>query len=548
MHTPFPRVPVWDRSRSTSADVLVRRSLTVGKRPAPRNPEFHVRHVRSSTYRHRRTGRDGLAPYDALVHDAPTIQADVPVPRPRPVRSQPPWGLVASVLPAGAALLTRMRAIDLAYHVRVGELSLRAGEVVRTDPFTFTHGGQPWLNQQWLAQVLFGWANRVLGWAGVALTYAASTGAGFALLYAHCRRRGAIPRTAAVLTLLGFIVATGPAPRPQALAVPLFTGTAYLLARRDRWTWLVPILAVVWANVHGSFVLAPLLAAFALGDDLFAGRSATRSIVLLVVTSAATLVTPFGAGVWSYALDIAGNDTIRHWVAEWRPPTLTSLAGVAFWLSGLIVAAVGVVRRRRVHPMDVARLVVFFALGAPAVRGTLWWALAVPPVLSGWFATREEPHDASEPRRLDAFALFASACILALLPIALILRSGIDPVTGASMRLAADAPEVLVDATRRALPDGSRLLVYQPFASWFEFSIPEDPVMVDSRIELYPDRVWVDYDRAVGAEDDWEEILDRYAVDGVVLPPDAVLKDDLAGAGGWTLVVDGAAGSVFVRT
>jgi hypothetical protein len=461
--------------------------------------------------------------------------------------SRPPWALVASVLPAAAALLTRMRAIDLAYHVRAGALSLESGRLIDTDPFTFTHGGLPWVNQQWGAQLLFAGAYRLLGWAGVALTYAASTGVGFALLYAHCRRRGALQGTAAVLTLLGFIVATGPAPRPQALAVPLFTGTGLLLARRDRWTWLVPVLALVWANMHGSFVLAPLLVVFAIGDDLFDRRPVGRSVALLLITLAGTLATPFGPSVWSYALDIATNDTIRHWVAEWRPPTLTSVGGAAFWISGAVVAALALRRHRSVRAMDVARLVVFFALGAPAVRGTLWWALVAPPVLAAWFAAPPQRERPTERRRPDAPALIASACIVALLPIAFVLRSGTDPVTGASMRLAADAPEVLVDATRRALPAGSRLLVYQPFASWFEFSIPEDPVMVDSRIELYSDRVWLDYDRAIGAEDDWERILDRNRVQGVVLPPGAALKDDLENAGGWTRLIDGPAGSAFVR-
>ena len=72
-----------------------------------------------------------------------------------------------------------MRAIDLAYHVRAGELALRSGEVVRVDPFTFTVGGEPWLNQQWGAQVIFASAHRAWGWNAVALTYAAAIGAGF---------------------------------------------------------------------------------------------------------------------------------------------------------------------------------------------------------------------------------------------------------------------------------------------------------------------------------------------------------------------------------
>jgi hypothetical protein len=205
-----------------------------------------------------------------------------------------------------------------------------------------------------------------------------------------------------------------------------------------------------------------------------------------------------------------------------------------------------------VRPIDVARLLVFFALGVPAVRGTLWWALAAPPVVARWFSAPERGQmtgvDRALPGRPDILKVTTAACIVALLPIASFLPAGTDPVTHATQRLAADAPEVLADATREAVPAGSRLLVYQPFASWFEYSLPEDPVMVDSRIELFSDAQWHDYDRAITAADGWDLVLDRYGIDGVILPPDAVLRDELVRAPGWRLVVDGPAGSVFVRS
>ncbi len=464
-------------------------------------------------------------------------------------RSEPPWSLLACVLPASASLLTRMRAIDLAYHVKAGALTLQSGDLLRTDPFTFTRGGLRWVNQQWGAQLIFAAAHRLLGWLGVAITVAAAVGAGFGFLFASCRRAGARPRTAAVLTLSALLVATGPpAPRPQVMAVPLFTGTWLLLMKRDKWTWLVPILALGWANVHGSFVLAPLLVAFALGEDLVERRPAARTFLLLMATVAATLVTPFGPSVWSYAVEISRNETIRNWVAEWRAPTPLSLSGGPFWASGVVVLGTALWKRRNVRPIDVARLIVFFALGVPAIRGTLWWTLAAPPVVAGWFRATEQRVAEAGTHRLDPLKLAASVCIVALLPLALILRAGVDPVTGSTQRLAADAPEVLVEATRAAVPDGSRLLVYQPFASWFEYSLPEDPVMVDSRIELFPDGVWHDYDRAIAAADGWPRILDEHRIEGVVLPPDAVLRDELVKASGWTRVVDGPAGSVFVRS
>jgi hypothetical protein len=446
-----------------------------------------------------------------------------------------------------------MRAIDLAYHVRAGELSLRTGEVLVVDPFTFTNFGRPWLNQQWLAQSIFAGAHRLLDWAGVAITYAAAVGSGFTFVYRSCRRADARPRTAALLTLLSFLVASGSlAARPQALAVPLFTGIWLLVWRRDAWMWLVPVLALIWANVHGSFVLAPVLVAFALVEDLTERRPIGRTISVLLATVAGTFVTPFGPSVWSYAIEISSNETIRNWVAEWRPPIPLSLSGGPFWVSGLAVAVTGIRKRRLVRPVDVARLLVFFALGVPATRGTLWWALAAPPVVARWFRVSERDPvrnpDVLTPKRLDVLKVTTAACIIALLPIALFVRAGNDPRTHATQRLATDAPEVLAAATRGALPVGSRLLVYQPFASWFEYSLPEYPVMVDSRIELFPNAVWLDYDRAITAADGWERVVDRYEIEGVVLPPEAVLKDELLRADGWTSVVDGPAGSVFVRT
>ena len=455
---------------------------------------------------------------------------------------------MACVLPAFASLLARMRAIDLAYHVRAGELSLRTGDLVLVDPFTFTNAGRPWLNQQWAAQVIFASAHRLLGWAGVAVTYAAAVGAGFTFLYRSCRRAEAAPRTAALLAVLGFLVASGSlAARPQALAVPLFTGTWLLLARRDSWSLIVPILALLWANIHGSFILAPVLAAFAVGDDVVERRPAGRALLLLLATAAATFITPFGPQVWSYALDVVGNETIRNSVAEWRPPAPLSVSGAPFWLSGLAVAITGISKRRVVRPMDVARLLVFFAIGVPALRGTLWWALVAPPVVAGWF--RMPDPAVSEPQhvRRSISAVVAIAIIL-LLPIALVLRTGTDPVTGGPKRLAADAPERLVDAARRALPTGSHLLVFQPFASWFEYSLPDRPVMVDSRIELFPEAVWRDYAVATRAGEGWEEILDRYGVQGVVLPPGEVLGEELSRADGWRRINVGPTGSVFVRS
>jgi hypothetical protein len=45
-------------------------------------------------------------------------------------------------------------AIDLAYHVKAGELMVRNQELLRTDVFAWPTAGRPWLDQYWGAQLL----------------------------------------------------------------------------------------------------------------------------------------------------------------------------------------------------------------------------------------------------------------------------------------------------------------------------------------------------------------------------------------------------------
>ena len=77
------------------------------------------------------------------------------------------WTALAILLPALAATIAPMSAVDLAYQVRAGELMLESGTVLRADPFTFTAMGEPWLNQQWGAGVIFALVQGLLGWGGL---------------------------------------------------------------------------------------------------------------------------------------------------------------------------------------------------------------------------------------------------------------------------------------------------------------------------------------------------------------------------------------------
>jgi hypothetical protein len=116
------------------------------------------------------------------------------------------WPLLVWLLPAAAVLFSRMPVNDLAYQIRAGALMLEHGHVLRTDPFTFTVLGQPWLDQQWGSQLLFNLAFRTVGWSGLVVVRAVIVAVAFGVTFAWTRRASGNVIVAAGLTLAALVV------------------------------------------------------------------------------------------------------------------------------------------------------------------------------------------------------------------------------------------------------------------------------------------------------------------------------------------------------
>src|SRR5664279_2350712 len=169
------------------------------------------------------------------------------------------WVALAILLPVLAALLATMSSVDLAYNLRAGGLILDQGSVLRSDPFAFTTAGGAWLDQQWAAQVLLALGYRAGGWALLAILRAVLVGALIGLVFLACRRQGVGLRVAAWLALASFVLAAAAMGlRPQLFGMILFAAILVILAGRSshpRAIWLIPLLVVPWASLHGSCLL-----------------------------------------------------------------------------------------------------------------------------------------------------------------------------------------------------------------------------------------------------------------------------------------------------
>jgi hypothetical protein len=339
--------------------------------------------------------------------------------------------------------------------------------------------------------------------------------------------------------------------RPQLVGMALFAVTLVVVddrRRRPSLLWALPLLAIVWANVHGSFFLAPLVLGLAWLEDLSERSAQARRTLLVGLASAvAACLTPFGPSVWAYAVGLSTNPEVTRRITEWQPTTIRDGTGVLFFAS-LVAVVVLIARSGRTVPWPtLAWLGTFAAIGLYAQRGLAWWPLAAAVVVAGLLAAgagagRAEPATPPMLRRLNV--VVAAALVLAAIALLPAWRP-IDPGTRVPVAVLTDAPSGITGGLRGSAQPGDRIFNPQPWGSWFELALPETQVALDSRIEFFPAAVWDEYEAVISGADGWEARLQSWNVAFVVTQgSDQPFRDRLVAAG-WTTTYEDADGSIL---
>jgi hypothetical protein len=424
---------------------------------------------------------------------------------------------------------------DFWLQAKVGELIVHNRAIPATLLFPYTEIQSAKFNaHEWLPSVLFHYLIVAVGEAGLPLI----AGAGGFLLFASAAalayRRGA---QSLPLALLAGLVAVGVENfrhtlRPELIALLLLTlywhGLESLRLRRSPWALSAILLTViVWANSHGSFVLAPVIAGiYALGTWLDGRRttvtphfgSATtpgQFVMLTLAVLACTLVTPFGWELLRFALEFGNSRYINEHVIEWYSvfdPRLRGQRGL--WIGAgcaLVLATVAVIQHRRLSAVDALILLLFFLLALRAVRFLTYLGLAfayiAPPLLAHWWKQRDTTVTPS------LLVTMAGATVLGLSMVYGNAMGGYphhvswDPSFSRPMR------DVISDPRLK----GNVLNDYDYGAELVYRAYPRLKPSIDSRIDSYGPEYFFYHRRLVHEEALFSEFVQRYDVRYVLM-------------------------------
>ena len=173
---------------------------------------------------------------------------------------------VALVLLLAAAAFAlgcqELRAMDVWWHVRAGQWVMAHRQVPTLDPFSYASADRPWIDVQWLFQVILAAAHGAGGVPGIILLTAGMCAA-ISLVGSTARdcRWPSWVGAACWLPALALLSGRVP-PRPEIFSLlGVAAYLAVLLRANDNpaWVWALPLIQVVWVNTHALFVLGPII-------------------------------------------------------------------------------------------------------------------------------------------------------------------------------------------------------------------------------------------------------------------------------------------------
>jgi hypothetical protein len=443
--------------------------------------------------------------------------------------------------------LSRISDNSFFWHLRTGRLILDHG-IPRSDPYSFTAPGVDWIAQSWLAEVVYGVVDRAAGGFGIRLLVAITGALMTALAYRLAIRTSGDHIVAVLLTMAAIGASfTLWSQRPLFLALLAFVILVWVVEVPGCFLGrhvlvALPVLTVLWANVHGTFALGFLYLALHLAGRWldraapWAGRE-RRLVVATALALVACLANPYGPELLLFPLRLLGRGDILRQVTEWRPPQPRSVQGIMLAVWVVVFLACLVVGRRRIARRDIVVTVPFLLLAVWAERNIALAPLAGLPVAARAVAPAiPRPRSGTPLNRIVAGALVALAVLWGV-------QAAAEPDL--------DLHEYPVAAMRFVQDQGllgQRLMTSDRWGGYLILEYwPRQRVFFDDRYDMYPRPVLRDAFDFFDADPSWPQILDRWAVNVVVWPRQAGIVALMASEPRWERRYQDDVAVVYVR-
>jgi hypothetical protein len=442
---------------------------------------------------------------------------------------------------------------DLGWHLAAGDLIRDQGHIPFQDPWSFTSGGRQWYNLSWLWDVIASVIFQYTNFSGLILFVVACGAVIAGYLTSVCLSSGASTIAACISVFSSCLLYPALPTFPNSyltaspnLATMLFSAIFYGECLKRTRRFLLPVFMVLWANLHGGFVIGFLIVGIFCGTALLRRDWVNFKIYGFVGVGCfiATFINPLGWHIYEGVATTLGH-FVQAYITEWwsyfqNMTVPGSIPGIIYVLIFIALE----LRDRGFYQVE-ARLLswLFLFLGLYQYRYMSFFFIfsAVPMALHLDRLLPKQLNNFKFQRSLLAAGIIG-ACALPL------TYMQIDPALGLPQMVSEQ--DVLYLQTHFS---HARLLNHGSNGGILNFRIRGAiPVFVDGRAATaYPDALLRDYFKLVEPEmneTDWDTVLEKYQIDTVLwVKAHEELRRFLVGKRGWKEAYAGLYVSIYAK-
>ncbi len=453
---------------------------------------------------------------------------------------------------------------DTWWHMRTGQWILDHRSLPNTDQFSYTRFGVEYYYPGGLVEVPMVWIYQTLGPGGLNLWTAVMVCLAF--LFIWKTMEGNIFIRAFTMILAAAASGVYWAARPYLMTFVLAAVYVWLfetMRKKDYQSIRKPVmgllfLMVIWANSHPGFFTGFLIWGVYCVDSLIKWISKEIEFRIVKVflsvgllMTAAVCLNPHGVEILAYPFKTVGINALQDYIQEWQSPNFHTISVQPFvWLILLVLGAVGLSGRKMLWS-DFLLVGGFAYMGLMAGRNIALFSLVAPMVITRHISPMMDSlvrtkSDTSSPGGITPKQNLLNWGILILIIVAVLAKiSLIYPVAANEKAFQKIFPVEAVNFIKQTKPPG-RLFNSYNWGGYLIWNLPEYPVFIDGRTDLYNDEIIDEWVKVVKGENGWEETLERWEAKVILTEPGMRVTSMLKGEG-WVMEYEDKMAQVWVK-
>ena len=409
---------------------------------------------------------------------------------------------------------------DYFWHIKAGEYMVHHG-ILTKDIFSWLLTSKYWMSHEWLFEVLLYSLKTIFGTYHVYVYSFLSIFMLSSVLFFPNREKITKNIPFSMIYLLFFLLLFIPfvQARPHMISFSFLSFTLWVLMdlyenEDSKKIYFLPVITILWANVHGGSSNLPYLLSFLfflIGFFPFTSskmenitttkKQRMKYLVITLLCMIGVFCNIHGYKMFFYPYQNMGNMTMISSIVEWQPTTLNDVSHYLYYAFLLFLLFLLLFSRKKIRFIDFMLLLFFAYLGLKSIRFWLYLYIA-----SNYFVFYYV-----KKRKVDSgTSLVILFCCILMLVFAF-YRLGTT-----SFHEHYHLSEKMIQTIKKENP--KRLFNYYDYGG--ELIYHDIPVFIDGRADLYSNYYYEDYLNIVFLQRGFPKLLEKYHFDYYLVSKD----------------------------